>query len=298
MVFAESEVSLMNSIKNKNKMAIAKTVLKKSLIYIELIVVAVIVIYPLLWIIGTSFNPSNSIARVSPIPENATFDNYVRLIRDTNFVKWFLNTGYIAIMTSVFSVLIHTLTAFIFARFSFKGKKAGLLTVMLMQVFPNFMAVTAFFMIALTFNMLNNLNMLVIIYVATSIPVNVWLVKGNLMNLPRSIDEAAYIDGATKFQVFRKIILPLSVPIISFVALTSFMIPWMDYMIPRFLLSRSETMTVALGLYEMVRIQTMYYDFTAFCAGAVLIAIPIAIVYMIGQKYLISGFASGANKGE
>jgi arabinogalactan oligomer/maltooligosaccharide transport system permease protein len=118
------------------------------------------------------------------------------------------------------------------------------------------------------------------------------------MNLPKSIDEAAYIDGATKLQVFRRIILPLSTPIITFVALTSFMMPWMDYMIPRFLINKSGTMTMAIGLYEMVRLQTIYYDFTGFCAGAVLIAIPITIVYLVGQKYLITGLASGANKGE
>ena len=283
---------------NKNKLSIASTLLKRSLIYLELIAVAVIVIYPLLWIAGTSFNPNNSIARISPIPQGATLDNYIRLLRDTSYIKWFLNTGYIAVLTSVFSVLLHTLTAFVFARFDFKGKKLGLLSVMLLQVFPSFMAVTAFFMMALTFNMLNNLNMLVIIYVATSIPINVWLVKGNLMNLPKSIDEAAYIDGASKLQVFTRIIMPLSIPIISFVALTSFMVPWMDYMIPRFLINKADTMTIALGLYEMVRLQTMYYDFTGFSAGAVLIAIPIAILYMIGQKYLIAGFASGANKGE
>ena len=290
----------MNNItsRKKNTLSLAGTVLKRGLIYIELIAVAIIVVYPLLWIVGTAFNPSNSITRISPIPDNATLDNFIRLLRDTNFIRWFLNTGYIAVMTAILAVLVHTLTAFVFARFDFRGRKAGLLAIMLLQVFPSFMAVTAYFMIALTFNMLNNLNMLVIIYVATSIPINVWLVKGNLMNLPKSIDEAAYIDGATKLQVFRKIILPLSVPIISFVALTSFMAPWMDYMIPRFLINRSDTMTVALGLYDMVRLQTMYYDFTAFCAGAVLIAIPIAILYMIGQKYLIAGFASGANKGE
>ncbi|MEG1752353.1 MAG: sugar ABC transporter permease [Christensenella sp.] len=283
---------------NKNTAAIAASMFKKSLIYLELIIVAIIVIYPLAWIVGTSFNPSNSIARISPIPENATLSNYIRLLQTTNYIKWFLNTAYVAVLTAVFSVLIHTITAYVFARFKFKGKKFGLLSIMLLQVFPSFMAVTAYYMMALTFNMLNDLNMLVIIYVGTSIPTNLWLIKGNLMNLPKSIDEAAYIDGASKLQVFTKLILPLSIPIMSFVALTSFMGPWMDYMIPRFLINKSGTMTVALGLYEMVTLQTDKYDFTAFCAGAVLIAIPIALIYFIGQKYLIAGLSAGANKGE
>lgn len=290
----------MNIKKNnsKNNLSIAASVIKKSLIYLELFIVAIIVIYPLSWIIGTSFNPSNSISRISPIPQNATLANYVRLIQNTNYIQWFLNTTYVAVLTAVFSMLIHTVMAYVFARFKFKGKKFGLLSIMLLQVFPSFMAVTAFYMMALTFNMLNNINMLVLIYVGASIPTNLWLIKGNLMNLPKSIEEAAYIDGATKFQVFTKIILPLSLPIMSFVALTSFMGPWMDYMIPRFLINKSGSMTVALGLYDMVTLQTDKYDFTAFCAGAVLIAVPIALLYFIGQKYLIAGLSSGANKGE
>lgn len=284
--------------KKKNLLSRIPGILAKILIYIELIAVAVIVIYPLLWLVGTSLNSVNSIARVNPIPDQPTLSNYIRLIKETSFVRWFLNTGYVAVLTMLLSVLINTISAFIFARFNFKGKKASLLTIMLLQIFPSFMAVTAYYMIALTFNMLNNLNMLVIIYVATSIPTNIWLVKGNLMNLPKSIDEAAYIDGATKLQVFSRIILPLSIPIITFIALTAFMTPWMDYMIPCFLINKTNMMTIAPGLYEMVTPQTANYDFTAFCAGAVLISIPITLLYMLGQKYLIAGLASGANKGE
>ena len=286
----------------QNNLSIAAKILKQSLIYIELVIVAVIVIYPLLWIIGTSVEPIAGTATINPIPRSPTLANYIRLFNNSRFdyPRWFLNTGYVAILTSVFSVLVHTLTAFIFARFKFKGKKAALLTVMLLQVFPSFMAVTAFYMIAQTFNMLNNLNMLIIIYVGTGFPVNLWLIKGNLMNLPRSIDEAAYIDGATKLQVFTRIILPLSTPIMSFVALTSFMMPWMDYMIPQFLLGKMDKWTIALGLFDMVRVTNTGkdYDITGFCAGAVLIAIPITILYMIGQRYLIAGLAAGANKGE
>lgn len=273
-------------------------VLKRAVIYVELIIVAIVVIYPLIWLVGTSLNAVKGIARINPIPDKVTLANYIRLIKETSYVRWFLNTGYVAVLTMIFAVLINTVSAFIFARFRFKGKKASLLTIMLLQIFPCFMAVTAYYMIALTFDMLNNLNMLVIIYVATSIPSNIWLVKGNLMNLSKSIDEAAYIDGATKLQVFWKIIFPLSLPIITFVALTAFMTPWMDYMIPRFLINKTDLMTIAPGLYEMVRPSKGNNDFTAFSAGAVLIAIPITVLYMIGQKYLITGLSSGANKGE
>ncbi|MCL2051446.1 MAG: ABC transporter permease subunit [Lachnospiraceae bacterium] len=201
-------------------------------------------------------------------------------------------------MTMIFSVLINTMTAFVFARFDFKGKKAGLLSVLILQLFPGFMSLTAIYMIALNFNMLDNLNMLIICYVAGSIPVNIWLIKGNLQNLPKSIDEAAYIDGASKFQVFWRILLPLSTPILSFVALMAFMAPWMDFMLPRFLIRNQDNQTLAIGLFNMSSQQNVAPDLTAFCAGAILIALPITVLYMSFQRFLLTGISAGANKGE
>lgn len=285
--------------KRHNTFSLVKKYLGRSLIYIWLVIVAIMVIYPLLWVIGSSLNPINSITRASMIPENATFDNYIRLINETRYVTWFKNTGYIAVMTMIFAVMLNTITAFVMARFKFKGRKFGLLTVMVLQTFPSFMGLIALYMIALNFGMLNNLNMLVIIYVAGSIPTNIWLVRGNLLNLPKSLDEAAYIDGASKMQVFLQILLPLSLPIVTFIALTSFMSPWMDFMLPRLLINRTEMTTLAIGLYQMLDpADSNNFDFTAFCAGAVLVAVPIATLYMIFQRFLIEGLAAGANKGE
>jgi len=283
-----------------NKRAKAKSILTKALIYIVLLIFAAIVLYPILWVVGSSLNPINGVARASVIPQNATLGNYMRLLTKTKYLTWLLNTGYIAVLTMVFSVLLNTLTAFVLARFRFKGRKFGMLFVMVIQNFPVFMSMTALYMVALNFGMLNNLNMLVIIYVASGIPISIWLTRGYLLNLSKSIDEAAYIDGATKLQVFFKIILPLSVPIITFTALINFMTPWMDYLLPRLLISSPAKQTVAMALYSLVdnTTNTHTYDITAFCAGAVLIAVPITILYMAFQKYLINGLAAGANKGE
>ena len=280
----------------KNKTGVAKSILARILIYIELIIVAIIVIYPLLWVVGSSLNPVNGIARASMIPKDATFANYIRLFTKTKYLTWYKNTGYVAVLTMLFAVLINTLTAFVFARFKFKGRKPTLLFMMILQTFPSFLSLTALYMVALNFNMLNNLNMLVIVYLAGGIPTNIWLVRGYLLNLPRSLDEAAYIDGATKLQVFTKIILPLSVPIITYIALTAFMAPWMDFLLPRLLINKTEVRTLAIGLYDWIATNTV--DFTAFCAGSVLVAVPIATLYMIFQRFIITGIASGANKGE
>jgi arabinogalactan oligomer/maltooligosaccharide transport system permease protein len=266
------------------------------LVHIELIIVAIIVLYPLIWVVGSSINPVNGMNRATMIPANPTLDNYIRLFQKTKFLAWYGNTLYVAVLTTIFSMLLHTMTAFSFARFKFRGRNAGLLFVMILQMFPSFLGLTALYMVALNFRMLNNLNMLVIIYVAGGIPGNIWLVRGYMLNIPKSMDEAAFIDGASKVQLFFKIILPLSMPIVFFIAVTAFMGPWMDYMLPRYLINRDGKRTLAIGLFDLVTRSNS--DFTAFCAGCVLVAIPITIMYMVFQRFLLEGLTAGANKGE
>ncbi|MDR0495219.1 MAG: sugar ABC transporter permease [Treponema sp.] len=273
-----------------------KRIVSTVLIYLELIIVAVVVIYPLLWVIGSSLNESAGISRSSIFPEKISFSNFIKLFTQFNYGKWYLNTLFVAVLTTIFSLVIHTMTAFVFARFKFKGRKTGLLSVMILQMFPSFMSLTALYMIALNFGMLNNLYMLVIVYVAGGIPANIWLVRGYMLNIPKSMDEAASIDGVTKLQLFYKIILPLSTPIMFFIAVTSFMGPWMDYMLPRYLINMNEKRTLAIGLFDLINGTNA--DFSAFCAGAVLVAIPITILYMVFQRFLLEGLMAGANKGE
>ncbi|MCL2043537.1 MAG: sugar ABC transporter permease [Treponema sp.] len=274
----------------------AKKIISAVFIYLELIIVAVIIIYPILWIFGSALNESSGISRSSIIPERVSLENFRKLFTEFNYGKWYLNTLYVAVLTMLFSIVIHTMTAFVFARFDFKGRKTGLLSVMILQMFPSFMSLTALYMIALNFGMLNNLHMLVIVYVSGGIPANIWLVRGYMLNIPKSMDEAAAIDGVTKIQLFFKIILPLSMPIMFFIAVTSFMGPWMDYMLPRYLINMDERRTLAIGLFDLITGTNA--DFPAFCAGAVLVAIPITIMYMIFQRYLLEGLMAGANKGE
>ena len=275
---------------------VAKKRISAVLIHLELLIVAIVVIYPLLWVVGSALNESSGISRSSIIPEKISLENFKKLFTQFNYGKWYLNTLYVAVLTMTFSIVIHTMTAFVFARFDFKGRKSGLLTVMVLQMFPSFMSLTALYMIALNFGMLNNLHMLVIVYVAGGIPANIWLVRGYMLNIPRSMDEAASIDGVTKFQLFYKIILPLSTPIMFFIALTSFMGPWMDYMLPRYLINMNDRRTLAIGLFDLINGTNA--DFPAFCAGAVLVAIPITILYMVFQRFLLEGLMAGANKGE
>lgn len=273
----------------------SKNILGTSLLYLELIIMSIIVLIPIAWIVGSAFNPSTSLASSTLIPKEFTLENFKKLFIETNYLKWTMNTFMIASLNTVVSLMLIMITAWIVSRFNFKGKKIGLLTLMLLSMFPSFLAMTAIYTLFLTFGLLDNPLALVIIYSAGAIPYNVWLVKGYLDDVPKSIDEAAYIDGCSKFQTFFKIILPLSKPIITYAAVSQFMLPWMDYILPNLLLSSDENKTLAVGLYSFISNSTQP-NYTMFAAGAVLVSIPITLVYIAFQKNITEGITAGADK--
>ena len=164
-----------------------------------------------------------------------------------------------------------------------------------MQMFPSFMGMMAMYNILWQLNLLNTHFGLILTYAAGQIPYNTWLVKGYLSNIPRSLDEAARLDGASNLRIFWQIILPLIKPILIFVALSQFIAPWMDFIFPRMILSSPEKKTLAIGLYDMINANTNN-NFTTFAAGAVLVAVPITFLYVCLQRYLIHGVTAGANK--
>ncbi|MVB11610.1 Maltose transport system permease protein MalG [Caprobacter fermentans] len=267
------------------------------LVHLELIVVALLVLIPILWIVISSFNPGDSLASSSLIPKKFTLSNYVRLFMETNYLVWFKNSFLIATLNAVVSVVLIMITAWIVSRFHFKGRRSGLIGLLLLSMFPNFLSMTAIYTLYLTLGLLNNPTALVIIYAAGAIPYNVWLVKGYLDGISKEIDEAAYIDGCSYFSTFFRIILPISKPIITYCAVSQFMLPWMDFIMPSMLLSTdNDNTTVAIGLYNMIAGKEND-KFTMFAAGAILIAVPITILFIVFQKYLVQGVAAGANKG-
>jgi arabinogalactan oligomer/maltooligosaccharide transport system permease protein len=264
-------------------------------IYLVLFLFAFIIIYPVFWIVGSSFNTGNSVSSGRAIPRNFTLDNYKRLFDKTNYTTWYFNTFKIAILNMILSVFLSGTMGYVFARLQFVGKKFGLLFILVLQMFPTFMGIIAIYILFLNFGLLDQPLALVLIYSAGQIPYNTWLIKGYLTNIPKSLDEAAYIDGATKFQVFTQVLIPVMVPILSFVAITQFMAPWFDFILPSFLISTSSKKTLAVGLFDLINGQ-QNNNFTMFAAGAVLVAAPIALLYFYLQKYLIEGLAAGANK--
>lgn len=271
-------------------------VLMTIITYALLLIVAAAVLIPIVWIVGASFNEGASLMTATPFPKDSTLIHYKEVFIKTKFGYWYLNTLKIAFINMIVSMFLTISTSYVFSRFKFRGKKTSLLAILILQIFPSFMGMIAMYNILWQINLLDSHWGLILVYAAGQIPYNTWLVKGYLSGIPKSLDEAAMLDGASKMKVFFKIILPLSKPIMVFVALTQFMSPWMDFIFPRLVISTNTKKTLAIGLYDMISGDTNK-NFTNFAAGAVLVAVPITLIFMFFQKYFIEGIVAGASKG-
>lgn len=266
------------------------------IIYLILSITAIFVLYPITLIIIGSLNPGDTLLSTTFFPEKMTLKHYTYLFDETNFLLWYKNTLKIATINMVLSTFLVVTAAYAFSRFRFPGRKKGLMGMLILQMFPSFMGMIAIYILLLQIGLLDNHWGLILVYAGGSIPYGTWLVKGYLDGLPRSIEDAAKIDGASHTTIFFKIMLPLSYPVLTFIALTNFIGPWMDFIFARLVLRSNENKTLAIGLYEMVT-GLGNTKFTTFAAGAVLVAIPITLLFLFLQKYLIEGLTSGANKG-
>ena len=281
--------------------------ISRILIYGEITLITIIVIIPVIYIFGMAFSNLQSAIPTAIWPEDPSFKAFKYLFEKTNFKRWYWNTLKIALINMFVGTFLITGAAYVFARFSFKGKKAGLLTILVLQAFPSFMGLIAMYVLFWKFNLLGKPSALSILYIGGSIPGNLWLIKGFLSQIPKDLDESAMIDGANKLQIFIRIILPLAIPILTFVAVAMFMGPWMDYMLPGYLLrfkpdgapenyEITQQWTLAVGLFRFIN-ERDYLNYSAFAAGAIFVGFPITVLYMAFQKYLIEGIMAGATKG-
>ena len=268
----------------------------KSLIYMIFVLVSIFVIYPLVYVVSGAFAPGNSIASLHIIPFKGGFtvQHFVDLFTKTNYGHWFLNTLIISVETCAATVVISSLSAYVFSRFQFRFKKSFLMSLLILQIFPSFVGMIAIYVILYRIGGLDTLWGLVLVYTAGNIPYNAWLVKNYMDTVSKSLDEAARIDGASHLRVFAQIILPIARPIITFLAITSFTAPWMDFIFPKMVLRSTENQTLALGLFGFV--SDKKNEFTIFAAGALLVSIPFVIFFLITQKTLISSFGGAAVK--
>ena len=270
--------------------------------YVLLAILAVLWIFPIIWIILASFSYNNT-GFVSTIwPDKFTWQNYIGIFTNSQypFVNWVLNTLFVAVISATLSTFVTIAVAYVLSRLRFRFRKPFLQIALVLGMFPGFMSMIALYYILKALNMLN-LGGLILVYVGGA-GLGFYIAKGFFDTMPRAIDEAAEIDGATKWQVFIHIGLPLSKPMIVYTALTSFMSPWVDFIFSGIILSTSgnpKTYTVAYGLYNMVHSSKgmMAQFFTQFIAGCVVIAIPITILFIVMQKFYVNGITAGADKG-
>ncbi|MFD2044898.1 sugar ABC transporter permease [Ornithinibacillus salinisoli] len=275
-----------------------KSKIEVTFIYIFFLIMLVIIGYPLFWAIMMSLNPGSNMLVTELFPKNPTLEHYKWLFNSPNsdYLIWYKNSMFVAVLNALGSVVITSLIAYAFSRYKFIGRKYGLYMFLLLQMFPALMGMVALYILLNTIGLTDSLWGLLLIYLGGQIPFNAWLVKGYFDTIPRELDEAAKIDGAGHLKIFWTIMLPLAKPILAVVALFNFMAPFMDFLLPRIVLSSPENYTLALGLFNFINNQ-FSTNFTRFAAGAILIAIPIALVFLLLQRYLISGLTSGATKG-
>ena len=270
--------------------------INRTVIYVVFSIITILVLYPLVYVVSAAFSPGNGIASVNIVPFGDGFTpvHFVHLFKNTDYGNWFMNTLKVAVATSLATIFVASLAAYVFSRFRFSLKKPFLMSLLILQIFPSFVGMVAIYVILMRIGGLNTLWGLVLVYVAGNTPYNTWLVKNYMDTVSKHLDEAARIDGAGHFRIFATIILPIARPIITFLGITSFTGPWMDYIFPKMVLRSPEKQTLALGLFSFVTDKKN--EFTTFAAGSLIVAIPFVIFFMLTQKTLITSFGGAAVK--
>jgi arabinogalactan oligomer/maltooligosaccharide transport system permease protein len=259
-------------------------------------------LFPIVFVLSAAVNPRGTLSSTDLVPAGASADNFSRLLADTPFPRWFLNSLLIAGLSAAAAVFVGALAAYAFSRMRFRGRRVGLLSLLLIQMFPQFLAIVTIFLMFSTITDLwpaigfNTPWGLMLLYLGGALGVNTWLMKGFLDTLPRELDESATMDGATHAQVFFRIILPLTAPILAVTGLLAFIGTVNEFLIANVFLTDSDAKTLAVGMYGLIAGERNS-NFGVFCAGTLLTAVPTVLVFQLLQRYIVSGLTSGAVKG-
>lgn len=286
----------------KYRSARKKRVINNTIVHVVLAVLAVIWVFPIMWVVLTSFRTEKGSYVSTFFPKEFTLDNYIKLFTDTsvlNFPQMFMNTLFIAICSCILTTFFVLSTSYCLSRLRFKLRKPYMNMAMILGLFPGFMSMIAVYFILKAVGLTegNLIRLALILCYSGSAGLGFQIAKGFFDTIPKAVDEAALIDGCTHWQIFSKITLPLSKPIIIYTVLTSFMAPWLDFIFAKVICrANSDQYTIAIGLWRMLEKEYIDSWYTSFAAGAVLISIPIAILFLCMQKYYVNG-VSGAVKG-
>jgi arabinogalactan oligomer/maltooligosaccharide transport system permease protein len=258
---------------------------------------------PILFVISAALNPLGTLSSSQLVPTGVSLDNFTKLLRETNFGQWFLNSVIIAGTASGVAVFVSALAAYVFSRRRFRGRRTGLLSLLLIQMFPQFLAVVAIFLMFATITDywpaigFNTWWGLVLLYLGGALGVGTWLMKGFFDTVPRELDESATVDGAGHAQVFFRILLPLVAPVLAVTGLLAFISTINEFIFANIFLTDSSAKTLSVGLWSLVAAEQRNTNFGMFCAGTLLTAIPTVLVFQLLQRYIVEGLTAGAVKG-
>ncbi len=271
-------------------------------IYIILTIISIVWLFPFFYLVIQSLRGESGAATLYFWPKQWTFDNYIKLFTDTsiyNFPRWYGTTLIISIAVTIIQTAIVLVTSYALSRLRFKMRKPLMNLMLVLGMFPGFMSMTAIYFLLKLFGLTQEMGLvgLILVYVASSC-MGYYICKGFFDTIPKSLDEAARIDGASRHTVFIKIILPLAKPIIIYTVLTAFMAPWGEYMFASLMAFGDQSyFNVAVGLKYMLQRETISEYFTRFCAASVIISLPITALFMWLQKYYVQGVTGGSVKG-
>ncbi len=268
--------------------------------YVVLVAWALAILLPLADMVVSAFNGKQEQYIMINNHFEFSLKHFEYLFKETLYLTWVKNTLFIASITAVLTLLIVSFTGFAYSRYRFKGRKASLMAIMLIQTIPAFAGITAYFtmhsVISSIAPFFTRQMMLILIYAGGGIAGNTFILKGYIDSISTELDDAARIDGCSSMQVYRLIIMPIAKPMLAIIALWSFIGPFMDYLLPRVLLTSPDSYTLAAGLFTLINdFRTMNQP--AFAAGGLLTAIPIVVLFIVLQKQLVSGLSQGSVKG-
>ena len=267
--------------------------------YIVLILITVIWLFPFVGIVLESFKVNTRAMDGEFWPGQFGFDNYIRLFQETDFLKWFKNTAIMGLATAFFQTFFVLSMSYTLSRLRFKGRKALMNVMLILGMFPGFLTMILIYKVFSDLGLTMEMAPvgLIIVYCASS-GMGYYISKGFFDTIPSTLDEAARVDGATRWQVFYKVIMPLSGSIIIYTILMGFMAPWGDFMLASYIIhENSAGMSVAVGMYEWLSKTMVNTNYTMFCAAGVVVAVPVTTVFLCLQKYYVEGVTGGAVKG-
>ena len=288
-----------NQLKKSSLGATASRRISNGVIYTILVLVTVVWLFPFVGILLESFKVETKMQTGYLFPHQFGFDHYIRLFTKTDFLVWFKNTAIMGIATAVLQTFFILSMSYVLSRLRFKGRKGLMNLMLILGMFPGFLTMILIYKVFADAGLTANMAPLglIIVYCASS-GMGYYVSMGFFDTIPKSLDEAARVDGATRFQVFYKVIMPLSKPIVIYTVLMGFMAPWGDFMLASYLIhENSAGMSVAVGMYEWLSRTMINENYTMFCAAGVIVAIPVVAVFLALQKYYVEGVTGGAVKG-